>query len=148
VSIKRHPANSRQVALPHLHANSTGLPGFVRILRISPRLPPSLPTTSVDRNAKVYPCTPTAQVCRFAQTEQSSDRFITWAARIILRHRSFLLSINSGYPGSGWPNSSKFKLPKVHNIEQAIALEMRYRYCIARVSVLLVLFLKNKRVHN
>ena len=37
---------------------------------------------------------PTAQVCRFAQTEQSSDRFITWAARIILRHRSFLLSIN------------------------------------------------------
>src|SRR5713101_7223157 len=30
--------------------------------------------------------------------EQSSDRFITWAARIILRHRSFLLSINRG----GW----------------------------------------------
>ena len=36
----------------------------------------------------------TAQVCRFTQTEQSSDLFITWAARIILRHRSFLLSIN------------------------------------------------------
>ena len=43
VSIKRHPANSRQVALPHLHANSTGLPGFVRILRISPRLPSLAP---------------------------------------------------------------------------------------------------------
>src|SRR5205085_1937902 len=40
----------------------------------------------------------TAQVCRFAQTELSSDRFITWAARIILRHRSFLLSINI----TGW----------------------------------------------
>src|SRR6266705_4800840 len=54
VSIKSHPANSRQVALPHLHANSTGLPGFVRILRLSPRLPPSLPTTSVDQKAKEY----------------------------------------------------------------------------------------------
>jgi hypothetical protein len=95
VSIKSHPANSRQVALPRLHANSTGLPGFVRILGISPRLPPSLPTTSVDQNAKAYSHPPTAQVCRFAQTEQSSDRFIKWAAKIILRHRSFLLSINT-----------------------------------------------------
>ncbi|MGZ3623903.1 MAG: hypothetical protein ACXWPG_12390, partial [Ktedonobacteraceae bacterium] len=58
MSIKRHPANSRRVALPHLHANSTGLSGFVRILRISPRLPPSLPTTSVDRNAKGFPRPP------------------------------------------------------------------------------------------
>src|SRR5436190_23439087 len=39
----------------------------------------------------------TAQVCRFPQPEQSSDRFITWAARIILRHRSFLLSINNEF---------------------------------------------------
>ena len=94
VSIKRHPANSRQVALPHLHANSTGLPGFVRILRLSPRLPPSLPTTSVDQNVKVYTRLPTAHVCRFAHTEQSSDRFITWAARIFSRQRSLILSIN------------------------------------------------------
>src|SRR5216684_1063025 len=58
VSIKSHPANSRQVALPHLHANFTGLPSFVRLLRISPRLPPSLPTTSVDQNAKSFPNIP------------------------------------------------------------------------------------------
>src|SRR6266699_6810823 len=43
VSIKRHPARVSQVALPHLHANSTGLPGFVRILGISPRLPSLAP---------------------------------------------------------------------------------------------------------
>ncbi|HYT46623.1 MAG TPA: hypothetical protein VEP90_30130, partial [Methylomirabilota bacterium] len=41
------------------------------------------------------PPSPTAQVCRFAQTEHLSDRFITWAARIIHRRRSFLLSINT-----------------------------------------------------
>jgi hypothetical protein len=93
--VDKAPSCSRQPgSLPRLHANSTGLPGFVRILCISPRLPPSLPTTSVERNAKGYSRPSTAQVCRFAQTEQSSDRFITWAARIILRHRSFLLSIN------------------------------------------------------
>src|SRR5579859_7198738 len=57
--------------------------------------PPSLPTTSVDQNAKAYSHPPTAQSCDFPQTEQSSDRFINWAARIILRHRSFLLSINT-----------------------------------------------------
>src|SRR5947208_13253606 len=43
VSIKRHPARVSRVALPHLHANSTGRPGFVRILRISPRLPLFIP---------------------------------------------------------------------------------------------------------
>jgi hypothetical protein len=37
---------------------------------------------------------PPAQACVFPQTEQSSDHFINWAPRIILRHRSFLLSIN------------------------------------------------------
>src|SRR5437899_8372233 len=41
------------------------------------------------------PPPPTAQVCRFAQREHSSDRFITWEARIILRPCSFLLSINT-----------------------------------------------------
>src|SRR6266704_1286856 len=65
VSIKSHPANSRQVALPHLHANFTGLPSFVRLLRISPRLPPSLPTTSVDQNAKAYSHHPHSSSLRF-----------------------------------------------------------------------------------
>src|SRR5439155_27035867 len=97
VSIKRHPANSRQVAFSHLHANSTGLPGFVRILRISPRLPSLAPHhLSRSKCEGVLP-PPTAQACDFPQTQQSSDRFINWAARIILRRRSFLLSINRSY---------------------------------------------------
>jgi hypothetical protein len=66
--------------------------------------PPSLPTTSVDQNAKAYSHPPTAQSCDFPQTEQSSDRFINWAARIILRHRSFLLSINMSDLGSLFPH--------------------------------------------
>lgn len=96
VSIKRHPANSRWVALPHLPANSTGLPSFVRILCILPRLPP--PHSPPPQSIKMQRCTPTsptAHMCVFPQTDQSSDPFITWAAEIILRHRSFILSINS-----------------------------------------------------
>src|SRR5207245_924945 len=89
------PARLSQVALPHLHANSTGLSGFVRILRISPRLPPphSPPPHSIKMRRRT-PTPPTAHVCVSPQTEQSSDRFISRAAGIILRHRSFLLSIN------------------------------------------------------
>src|SRR5207245_3467161 len=90
------PARLSQVALPHLHANSTGLSGFVRILRISPRLPPphSPPPQSIKMRRRT-PTPPTAHVCVSPQTAQSSDRFISRAAGIILRHRSFLLSINS-----------------------------------------------------
>ncbi len=96
VSIKRLSANSRQVARWSWHGGGEGLPGFVRILGILPRLPLSLPPTSVEQNAKAY-VHPPPQACVFRQTEQSSDRFINWAARIILRRRSFLLSINTRY---------------------------------------------------
>jgi len=41
------------------------------------------------------PTLPTAHGCPLPQTEQTSDWFITWAARTILRHRSLLLSINT-----------------------------------------------------
>src|SRR2546421_7210163 len=53
----------------------------------------SPPPQSITMRRRISTPT-TAQVCRFTQTEQSSDLFITWAARLILRHRSFLLSIN------------------------------------------------------
>ena len=56
--------------------------------------PSSLPITSVDQNAKGYSLSPHGSRLLFPQTEQAPNRFITWAARIILRRRSFLLSIN------------------------------------------------------
>ena len=50
VSATKIPANSRLLSLPHLHANSTGTTGPVRILRISPRLPPCQPTRHLSRS--------------------------------------------------------------------------------------------------
>jgi hypothetical protein len=63
----------------------------------STALPRSPPPQSIKMRRRTP--TPTAQVCRFTQTEHSSGRFITWAARIILRRRSFILSINN------WPTT-------------------------------------------
>src|SRR5712691_8935886 len=63
---------------------------------------PSPPPQSIKMRRRTP--TPPAPICDFPHTEQSSDPFITWAARIILRHRSFLVSINRrsiyGKPGT------------------------------------------------
>jgi hypothetical protein len=50
VSATKIPANSRLLSLPHLHANSTGTTGPVRILRISPRLLPCQPSRHLSRS--------------------------------------------------------------------------------------------------
>jgi len=50
VSATEIPANSRLLSLPHLHANPAGTTGLVRILRISPRLPPCQPTHHLSRS--------------------------------------------------------------------------------------------------
>ena len=55
--------------------------------------PHSPPPQSIKMQ-RCTPTSPTAHMCVFPRTDQSSDPFITWAAGIILRYRSFILSIN------------------------------------------------------
>jgi len=60
---RRFPASWRLLFLPHLHTTPTGTTGSARILRISPRLPHPLRSTSVDQNAEVCPSLHRSRSC-------------------------------------------------------------------------------------
>src|SRR5579875_3790573 len=58
VAIKRHPANSRRVALPHLQTTSPGYPASFASFAFCLDCPTLTPTTSVEQKAKVSPHPP------------------------------------------------------------------------------------------